>query len=392
MYENGINEISLLVNNQYEPTILQPSCEQIDKEINQYQKSENALERLQLAYNIGLGFLDIDSSLAYTWLEKSAQQANNLWNRVIEAHSLIGQVTILFEKKTENSEIQAESLIDTARGLIDELPFWNIRARAIILKGMAFAHKENFINANNCFHEAKKLLDLHKVNEPYTMLSAMENAGKADFDEATERKGLGTPATRASVIEHLISCGYVERKGRKLLATQDGMDLISVMPDYIKSPDLTAEWENKLLQVEKGNIETEAFMTEIRALVSQILMDYRNVSDVDRLCLKHFEEIGTCPICGKPVLIGSKSYFCSGQDCRFVIWKDLSFLRSMKKQVDDNMAAQLLANGEVKVDNLYSAKKDKYFSAKLVMEIIDDKPEYSLEFPGREKKGKKKMK
>lgn len=229
---------------------------------------------------------------------------------------------------------------------------------------------------------------------PYTedtLLSAMENAGKADFDEATERKGLGTPATRASVIEHLISCGYVERKGRKLLATQDGMDLISVMPDYIKSPDLTADWENKLLQVEKGNIEAEAFLAEIRALVSQILMDCRNVSDVDRLSLKHFEEVGTCPICGNPVLIGSKSYFCSSQDCRFVIWKDLAFLRSMKKQVDDEMAAQLLANGEVKVDNLYSAKKDKYFSAKLVMEIIDDKPEYSLEFP-KKKNGKKKMK
>ena len=230
---------------------------------------------------------------------------------------------------------------------------------------------------------------------PYTedtLLAAMENAGKADFDEETERKGLGTPATRASVIEHLISCGYVERKGRKLLATQDGMELISVMPEYIKSPDLTADWENKLLKVEKGNLEAEAFMNEIRELVSQILMDCRNVPDADRRCLKHFEEIGTCPICGNPVLIGSKSYFCSGQDCRFVIWKDLAFLRSMKKQVDDEMAAQLLANGEVKVDNLYSVKKDKYFSAKLVMEIIDDKPEYSLEFPKREKKGKKKTK
>ena len=228
---------------------------------------------------------------------------------------------------------------------------------------------------------------------PYTedtLLSAMENAGKTDFDEATERKGLGTPATRASVIEHLISCGYVERKGRKLLATQDGMDLISVMPDYIKSPNLTADWENKLLQVEKGTIKAEAFMSEIRALVGQILMDCRNVSDMDRLCLKHFEEVGTCPICGNPVLIGSKSYFCSNQDCRFVIWKDLAFLHSMKKQVDDDMAAQLLTNGEVKVDKLYSAKKDKYFSAKLVMEIIDDKPEYSLEFPKRDKKGKKK--
>ena len=170
------------------------------------------------------------------------------------------------------------------------------------------------------------------------------------------------------------------------------MELISVMPEYIKSPDLTADWENKLLQVEKGNLEAEAFMKEIRELVSQILMDCRNVPDADRRCLKHFEEVGTCPICGNPVLIGSKSYFCSGQNCRFVIWKDLAFLRSMKKQVDDDMAAQLLANGEVKVDNLYSAKKDKYFSAKLVMEIIDDKPEYSLEFPKREKKGKKKTK
>ena len=230
---------------------------------------------------------------------------------------------------------------------------------------------------------------------PYTedtLLAAMENAGKADFDEDTERKGLGTPATRASVIEHLISCGYIERKGRKLLATQDGMELISVMPEYIKSPDLTADWENKLLQVEKGNIEVEAFMEGIWGLVNQILMDCRNVPEADRLCLKHFGEAGTCPICGNPVLIGSKSYFCSGQDCRFVIWKDLAFLRSMKKQVDDEMAAQLLANGEVWVDNLYSEKKNKYFSAKLVMEIIDDKPEYSLEFPKREKKGKKKMK
>ncbi len=225
-----------------------------------------------------------------------------------------------------------------------------------------------------------------------TLLAAMENAGKADFDEETERKGLGTPATRASIIEHLISCGYVERKGRKLLATQDGMELISVMPDYLKSPDLTSDWENKLLQVEKGNLKAGSFMEEIRELVNRILMDCRDVPDEERRCLKQFEEAGTCPICGNPVLIGSRSYFCSGKDCRFVIWKDLAFLRSMKKQVDDEMAAQLLANGEVKVDNLYSAKKDKYFSAKLVMEIIDDKPEYSLEFPKREKKGKKKIK
>ena len=172
-----------------------------------------------------------------------------------------------------------------------------------------------------------------------TLLAAMENAGKADFDEETERKGLGTPATRASIIEHLISYGYVERKGRKLLTTQDGKELISVMPDYLKSPDITADWENKLLQVEKGNFEVETFMEEIRQLVNRILVDCRNVPDNDRRCLKHFEEAGTCLICGKPVLIGSKSYYCSGQDCRFVIWKDLAFLRSMKKQVDDEMDA-----------------------------------------------------
>lgn len=228
--------------------------------------------------------------------------------------------------------------------------------------------------------------------KPYTedtLLSAMEKAGNEDFDDDTEKKGLGTPATRASIIEKLVANGYLERKGKQVLPTDAGKNLIMVLPDSVKSAKLTADWENILMQIEKKNADAEDFMRDITDMVSALIKENASVSDTEK---ERFagsrpgrEAIGKCPRCGNPVYEGQKNFYCSDRDCHFSIWKESKFLTSMKKKVTKAMAASLLKDGRVFVKGLYSQKKDKEFDAYLVLDDTGEYVNFKLEFP--KKKG-----
>ena len=221
-----------------------------------------------------------------------------------------------------------------------------------------------------------------------SLLSAMERAGAKEMDDDVERKGLGTPATRASMIEKLISGGYLMRKKKQLLPTDEGKLLISIVPDYLKSASMTAEWENRLLAMERGQESPEQFMEDIIAQLRYTLQECRAVPEEARNQFRKKkaedrEPIGTCPVCGQPVFEGTKVFFCSNTECSFCLWKDNRFLAGMRKKLTKEMAVDLLTDGRTFVEGLYSRKKNKTFSADLVMEIKDGKPAFALEFPKR---------
>lgn len=221
-----------------------------------------------------------------------------------------------------------------------------------------------------------------------SLLSAMEHAGAKEMDDDVERKGLGTPATRASMIEKLISSGYAIRKKKQILPTEEGRLLISLVPAYLKSASMTAEWENRLLAMERGQEDPDRFiediiaqlmytMEECRQIPEDVRSQYSNRKDKSR------EPVGSCPICGKPVYEGGKVFFCSDDDCDFCLWKNNRYLEGMRKKLTREMAIDLLADGRTFVKGLYSRKKDKTFSADLVMNIEEGRAAFSLEFPKR---------
>lgn len=208
----------------------------------------------------------------------------------------------------------------------------------------------------------------------------METAGNKDFEKETEKKGLGTPATRASIIEKLVFSKYAIRKGKQISCTEDGKLLIEVVPDYLKSAALTAEWENKLLEMEKGNLTDQSFLEGIKGMVMLLISDCRKLSSEQTHKFDTRKSIGTCPVCGNPVYGGKKNFYCSNRDCSFVLWKENNFLEKMGKTMDEAIATALLQKGRVTMTDLYSAKKNKYFNADLVMEIEDGKARFQLEF------------
>ena len=221
--------------------------------------------------------------------------------------------------------------------------------------------------------------------KPYTedtLLSAMENAGKEDAPEDAERKGLGTPATRAAIIEKLVAAGFVERKGKSLIPTKAGINLVTVLPESLTSPMLTAEWEQKLTEIAKGGADPDTFMDGIRTMVQEIVSTYSCISeDGQKLFAPEKEVVGTCPRCGQPVYEGKKNFACSDRSCGFVLWKNDRFWTSRRKELTKKMAADLLKNGRTHVKDFYSVKKDKTFTADLVMCVEDGRAQYSIEFP-----------
>lgn len=234
--------------------------------------------------------------------------------------------------------------------------------------------------------------------KPYsedTLLAAMERAGNQDFDEDTEKKGLGTPATRASILEKLFSSGYAKRSGKQILPTADGKELIAVLPDYLKSAAMTAEWENKLLLMEKGKMDSREFLQEITDLIDTMIAGCSAISGEEQNRFHQRESVGICPVCGKPVYEGKKNFYCSNRECSFSLWKENRYLSSMKKLVDKKMAADLLAEGRTHVKDLYSQKTGKTFAADLLMKVEDGRANFSLEFPknkGNAKSGRNKQK
>ena len=220
-----------------------------------------------------------------------------------------------------------------------------------------------------------------------TLLAAMETAGNKEFDSETEKKGLGTPATRASIIEKLVSSGYAQRKGKQILPSTEGKELVKVMPEYLKSAVMTAEWENQLLMMEKGQITDTQFMGEITSLVRKILEVCREIPEEERRRFQTAREvIGKCPVCGCDVFEGKQNFYCSNRQCDFALWKENRFLGSMEKNLDKKMARELLDKACTHVNGLYSKKKDMKFDADLLLTLEDGKPRFHLEFPKKKKK------
>lgn len=221
-----------------------------------------------------------------------------------------------------------------------------------------------------------------------TLLAAMETAGNKEFDEKTEKKGLGTPATRASTIEKLVASGYAQRKGKQIIPTAEGRELIRVMPENLKSAGLTAEWENRLLLMERGELNGEQFMDDIVAMLEEILNGCRKIPEEERNRFQTAKElIGKCPVCGSDIFEGKRNFYCSNRQCDFALWKDNRFLEGMEKKLDKKMAKELLDKACTHIKGLYSKKKDSKFDADLLMTLENGKPKFHLEFPKRKHKG-----
>lgn len=211
-----------------------------------------------------------------------------------------------------------------------------------------------------------------------TLLSAMENAGAEEFAEIpdAERKGLGTPATRAGIIEKIVKTGFVERKNKQLFPTQKGVSLISILPELIKFPALTAEWEAKLKQVERGKLVASDFMAGIVEMTSDLIKSSTAPEQRENLFQTDKEVIGICPRCGEPVYEGKKSFYCSGYKhtppCNFALWKNDRFFSAKKKELTKKVAAALLKDGRVNMTGLYSEKTGKSYDA--VVLLADTNP------------------
>ena len=220
-----------------------------------------------------------------------------------------------------------------------------------------------------------------KVYTEDTLLSAMETAGNKEFEKDTEKKGLGTPATRAAILEKLVSSGYVQRKGKQMIPTEDGVAAIRNIPDYLKSASMTAEWENDLLRMERGEIKPHDFMQGIHGLIDKMLADLRQIPTVAAAPHHNKVSVGSCPVCGNPVHESKLSFCCADRSCKFALWKESRYLANMRKTLDKKMAVDLLKKGRTHVKDFYSVKKDKTFAADLVMRVEDGRAQYSLEFP-----------
>lgn len=197
-----------------------------------------------------------------------------------------------------------------------------------------------------------------------TLLSAMESAGNEAFDDETEKKGLGTPATRAGIIEKLVKGGFAERKGKSLIPTKDGLNLVCVLPEQITSPAMTAEWENTLMQIERGNADADAFLSGIAAMTSELVKAYPFLSDAEASRFDMAREtVGKCPRCGSPVYVGKGNFYCSNRECSFCLWEDNKFFSSKKKKLTKKIAKELLDKGWCRVTGLYTPKKPQLYDA-----------------------------
>ena len=227
-----------------------------------------------------------------------------------------------------------------------------------------------------------------------SLLSAMETAGTGDMPEDAERKGLGTPATRAATLEKLVSAGFVQRKKKQLIPTEKGTNLILVLPDNIKSPMLTAEWESMLKQVERGGVPAKDFMDGIADMIRALVREHTAPEERFAGLFPDAKEngreaVGTCPRCASTVYEGKKGFFCDNRDCAFALWKDNKFFSSKKKSITKSVAAALLKEGRVSVSGLYSEKTGKTYDAVVLLDDTGGKyVNFRLEFPAKKGRGK----
>ncbi len=217
-----------------------------------------------------------------------------------------------------------------------------------------------------------------------TILASMESAGAEDMPDDAERRGIGTPATRAAILEKLVATGLVERKKAKkitnLLPTQAGSSLVAVLPEALQSPLLTADWEQRLGQVERGELSGEDFMGDIAAMVKELVETYRPVPGAQALFPSAREAVGPCPRCGGAVVEAKKGFFCENRECRFALWKDCKFFAAKKKTLTKPIATALLSKGRVKLTGCFSEKTGKTYDATVVLEDDGERASYKLVF------------
>ena len=225
------------------------------------------------------------------------------------------------------------------------------------------------VNENDILSPVSASVTEHYTTPPKqytedTLLSAMETAGNDAFDEDTEKKGLGTPATRAGIIEKLVKSGFIERKGKSLVPTKDGNNLVCVLPDQITSPSMTAEWENTLMQIERGNADADKFLAGIVDMTASLVKAYPFLSDAEASRFESGKEvIGKCPRCGSPVYVGKGNFYCSSKECSFCMWEDNKFFASKKKKLTKKIATELLDKGWCRAKGLYTPKKPQLYDA-----------------------------
>ena len=218
-----------------------------------------------------------------------------------------------------------------------------------------------------------------------TLLSAMERAGAKETPADVERRGLGTPATRAATIEKLVNGGFAERVKGKLVPTDTGASLVTVLPDALRSPLLTAEWESRLKQIECGKLDAETFLANIEHMVSGLVTDYAPVAEASVLFPTGRTVVGKCPRCGGVVSEAKNGYFCEGLDCKFGLWRDNKFLAAKRISLTRPLATELLDKGRAHLDEIYSQRMDKYYPGDLILHDDGERATYYLSFKGGKK-------
>ena len=215
-----------------------------------------------------------------------------------------------------------------------------------------------------------------------TLLSAMEHAGAKETPADAERRGLGTPATRAATIEKLVKGGFAERVKGKLVPTDTGASLVTVLPDALRSPLLTAEWESRLKQIERGELDAETFLADIEHMVSGLVSDYTPVAEASILFPTGRTVVGKCPRCGGVVSEAKNGYFCEGLDCKFGLWRDNKFLAAKRISLTRPLATELLEKSRAHLDEIYSQHMDKYYPGDLILHDDGEHARYFLSLRG----------
>ena len=213
----------------------------------------------------------------------------------------------------------------------------------------------------------------------------MEHAGAKEAPSDAERRGLGTPATRAVTIEKLVNGGFAERVRGKLIPTGVGASLVTVLPEALRSPLLTAEWEHRLKQIEHGELDADTFLADIEHMVSGLVSDYTPVAEASVLFPTGRTVVGKCPRCGGVVSEAKSGYFCEGLDCKFGLWRDNKFLAAKRISLTRPLAAELLGKGRAHLDEIYSQRMDKYYPGDLILHDNGERATYYLSFKGGKK-------
>lgn len=247
------------------------------------------------------------------------------------------------------------------------------------------------ISKDQVFTSVKATISEHDTSPPkrYTeasLLSAMETAGNEFIDDGGEKKGIGTPATRAAIIEKIVQAEYIERNNKQLIPTDAGIGLIAAVPESVKSPKLTAEWENRLKEIETGKLSKCEFDEMIKLFVASIVDPSKSINESLIGTFKNSksnqrESIGVCPRCGNPVYESEKSFYCSNKECKFVLWKENRFFTDKKKKITKRIAEDFLEHKKSKVSGLYSSKKNTKYDATILMEDTGEKyVNFKIEF------------